>query len=73
MADEEHIKKLVHDLMVIVEQLKYGQKIDLWTALEVCKIVDRYGDKFSGHCATRGKYIYCHCNIIAAAQKEGII
>ena len=73
MADKEHIKKLVRDLMVMVEQLKSGRKIDLQTALEVCKIVDKYGDKFCGHCATKGEYIYCRCNIIAAAEKEGII
>ena len=73
MADKEHIKKLVRDLMVMVEQLKSGRKIDLQTALEVCKIVDKYGDKFGGHCATKEEYIYCHCNIIVAAEKEGII
>ena len=73
MATEEHIKGLVHDLMVMVEELKSGKTIDLRTALEVVKIIDNYGDKFGGHCATKGEYLYCRCNIITAAKKEGII
>ena len=48
MATEEHIKGLVRDLMVMVEELKSGKTIDLRTALEVVKIIDNYGDKFGG-------------------------
>ena len=64
---EKDVKKLIADLVLITQQLKAGKSIDIDTALEMIRVVDKHG----GVKTFDGEYIWCHRNIIKEARKHG--
>ena len=64
---ETDVKKLIADLVTITQQLKSRKSIDIDTALEMIKVVDKYG----GVLTFGGEYLWCRRNIIIEARKHG--